>query len=59
METRGEGRGAAWALGRRVDLGPVDGSVAVEKARVVCELLEEANNISSKNKKQTIVFIKF
>ena len=40
----GEGRGAAWALGRRVDLGPVDGSVAVEKARVVCELLEEANN---------------
>ena len=34
METRGEGRGAAWALGRRVDLGPVDGSVAIDKARV-------------------------
>jgi hypothetical protein len=30
----GDGRGAAWALDCRVGLGPVGGSVAVEKARV-------------------------
>lgn len=30
----GDGRGAAWALGCRVGLGPVGGSVSVQKARV-------------------------